>query len=139
MADPIYIATHYMQRKKIVGQMPTGAENPTPSEMGYKLLPGRVVDVWLYNTTATRYQPAGTFFEPMEFTDVRVATFLNGKNADASAPSDTFDNYSDSFRLKFTDSAYVPFIRDDDDRGIVTGFIEESTHGLKASDLAFSS
>ena len=120
MAEPIYIETLYIQRKKIVGRPQTAGQDLPPSEWGYKLIPGKVIDLWLYNTAAERYQPAGTFFEPVEFMDVRGASFVAGVTGATTNPNDVYDN----FRLQFTDNHYVPFVRHDEDMGVCSGFFD---------------
>ena len=127
---PIYVETHYIQRLNITGRPPESGYNTgdvNRQEKGYKLLAGRVVDVWFYNQADGRYKPVdgGPFFEPVEFMDLRAYDLFM-----AAGIQTTVTNLADAdktlggFRLKFTDESYIPFVRYDDDQGICSGFFD---------------
>jgi len=79
ITEPIYVVTYFLQRMEFPNLQPGEMEvTPRPEKNFYRILPGRKVELWLYNQANARYQLATDYrsgaevdqdphYEAMEF------------------------------------------------------------------------
>ncbi len=128
---PIYVFTYFLQRCKFPDMTP-GEDQGTPRvESGYRIIPGRKVEVWLYNTTNARYEPARDyrvsedglanriagvleFWQPIEFMSYKAFSFFVDHGGDW-AGTDATDpimgelvNPNDVVKIKFINDSKMP-------------------------------
>ena len=102
--EPIYIKTFFIQRVK--KSVPTELDNDADGGFfGYKLLPGAIVEVLIYNSTDERLVKMGKFFSPEQGPDLVLARLLEKPRA----TTDNDDGPLDIVKLQFVNDDNVTF------------------------------
>jgi len=121
--QPIYVFTYFLQRLQNPNLNPGETEKDPPVEKNfYRIVPGRKVEIYFYNTADAKYKPAGSlatdkleFWQPNELMSWKAAQFLlddEGTYASEALATDADSagllNPADVVKIKFVNDNKMP-------------------------------